>query len=76
MVSYDIFDEEDLVETASLSTPPLSPVESQQLLSVLPYTPEGVAVPADAAGDASSVYICLSQRLCFARPSTLLEPME
>ena len=32
------------------------------MLGVLPYTPEGLAVPADAAGNASSVYICLSQR--------------
>ena len=30
------------------------------MLGVLPYTPEEVAVPADAAGDASSVLVCSS----------------
>ena len=61
---------------ASSSTPPLSPLEGRRLLGVLPYTPEEFAVPADAAGDASSVLVCLSQRVCFARPTSFLEPME
>ena len=30
------------------------------MLGVLPYTPEEVAVPADAAGNASSVLVCSS----------------
>ena len=50
---------------ASSSTPPLSPLGGQRLLGVLPYTPEGVTVPANAAGDASSVYLCLSSSLLF-----------
>ena len=32
------------------------------MLGVLPYTPEEVAVPADAAGDASSVSVLLVRR--------------
>ena len=42
------------------AAPPLSPLEGRRLLGVLPYTPEEVAVPADAAGDASSVLVCSS----------------
>ena len=47
------------------STPPLSPFEGRRLLGVLPYTPEGVAMPAYAAGDTSTVYLCSSASVLF-----------